>query len=70
VFRGICNIGQKVLSIPNVIREGISKGYNFLSNIPVIGDITKNLANTPVFRGMSAAQLANIASQGLDIANK
>lgn len=70
IFGGIANVGKKVLSIPNTIKGGLTKAYDFVKKIPVIGDIAQTVANAPIIRGYSPAQIAGMASQGLDLANK
>lgn len=70
IFGGIGDVGKKILKIPNAIKSGVTKVYDFVKKVPVVGDVVQSVANAPIIRGYSPAQLAGMASQGLDLANK
>jgi hypothetical protein len=70
IFNGIRKGVSFITNVGNKARNIISKGYNAIQQIPVIGGITKNLAETNIpLIGMSAKDLAGKASNYLDVAN-
>ena len=65
-------IGSTVLDVGNRARDFIGKGYDFIRKIPVIGPMAEQLVNKPIpqLKGLTAKQIAEMGSKGLDIGNK
>lgn len=72
LWGGIKKVGSKVMPVFNGIRSGISKGFDFVKKIPVIGDIADKAASTPIpqLKGLSLKDIGSKASGVLDTANK
>ncbi len=71
IWGGLKNGFNKVIGIGNTVRNGIRRGWDFVKNIPVIGNIAKNAANTTLpLIGQSLGQLGQKASDALDTANE
>jgi hypothetical protein len=62
---------NKVLDLGNTVRNGVQKGWDFVKNIPVIGNIAKNVSTMPIpIIGQSLSQIADKASNALDTGNE
>ena len=71
IFEGLKKGGSKVLDVANTIRSGVKKGYNFVSKIPIIGNMVNKIAETPIplLKGMSIKDVGRVADSALDTAN-
>jgi hypothetical protein len=62
---------KKVLDFGNGIRRGVSKGYNFVKKIPVVGNLVDKLLDTPLpYIGASARQIGHGLDTALDVGNE
>lgn len=67
ILGGLSKAGGAVLNIGNKVKDGISKGFDFVKKIPVIGDVVDTLASAPIIKGMSLKDLANKADTALQV---
>ena len=72
LWGGVKKVGSKVMPVFNGIRSGISKGFDFVKKMPVIGDMADKAASMPIpqLKGLSLKDIGSKASGVVDTANK
>jgi hypothetical protein len=65
ILNGISKVGGGILNVGNKVKDGISKGFDVIKKIPIIGDIAQTAVNIPLIKGKSIADIAGIADQAL-----
>jgi hypothetical protein len=68
IWSGIKEGANGVINVGSKIRDGVKAGYDFVKNIPVIGNLIDQGLDKVKIGGVGVKDLAGMASDGLDAA--
>lgn len=67
IWNGIKQGAQGVMDVGGKIRDGISSGYNFIKNIPIVGNLVDQGLDKLKIGGIGVKDIAGMASDALDV---
>jgi hypothetical protein len=72
IINTVGNPGRSIMNLGNTIKDDVSTVYKAVTQLPVIGQGIKALAETklPALGGRSVVDVANVAGSAIDTVNR
>jgi hypothetical protein len=69
VWNGLKRGGSTILGGLNKGRDVFNKVYNVAKDLPIVGNIVDQLKKQPIYKGLTAEDMAKGFNTGLNVAN-